>query len=160
MANPSITNRGSVSAPILEDGFSTLITLANAPSIAFKEKSVTPPGVEGGDPIDTSTMHSVTWRNKAPRSLKEMTDASATVSYDPAVYDDIIDQVNVQQAITITYPDGTQMALWGFLRNFSPGELSEGDQPTAEVTFVFTMYDPENCIEAGMTLTVGTGTCR
>ncbi len=40
----------------LDDGYQTLIEFAENPAIKLWEKSVTPPGIDGGDAIDTTTM--------------------------------------------------------------------------------------------------------
>ncbi len=42
--------------------------------------------------------------------------------------------INVNQVITVTFPDGDTLQFWGWLQTFTPGEMVEGEQPTAEVT--------------------------
>lgn len=118
----------------IDDGFSTTIGFAGAPSIKFWEKEVTPPGVSGGGAVDTTTMRNEEWRTMSPKQLKTLSPAKLTVAYDPAVYTDIVAQVNVNQLITITFPDGSTLAFWGWLDEFTPGKNAEGEQPTAEVT--------------------------
>lgn len=118
----------------IDDGHSTLVGFAGAPTIKLWEKEVTPPGVSGGGPTDTTTMRNEEWRTQSPKKLKTLTESSLVVAYDPAVYNDIVDQVNVNQLITITFPDGDTLAFWGWLDEFQPNALVEGEQPTAEVT--------------------------
>lgn len=118
----------------MDDGFSTIITFANAPSIKLWEKEVTPPGVEGGGPTETSTMRNTEWRTQSPKKLKTLAQSSFTAAYDPAVYEEIEAQVNVNQEITITFPDGETLSFWGWLDQFSPNANNEGEQPTANVT--------------------------
>lgn len=122
--------------PLLKDGFSTTITFSEAPAVKMEEKSVTPPGVDGGGENDTSTMRNTAWRTRQPRSLKTATEMSFEAAYDPAVYDDIISMVNVNQQITVNWPDGSTLTFWGWLNTFEPGELVEGEQPTASVTII------------------------
>lgn len=120
----------------LDDGHSTRVSFADYPSVAFYEKTVTPPGVDGGGENDTTTMLNTTWRTKAPKQLKTLTEASLTVAYDPAVYTTIVSMVNVNQLITVTFSDGSTVAFWGWLNTFTPNEITEGEQPTAEVTLI------------------------
>lgn len=116
-----------------QDGFSTTISLAQG-AVKMKVISLTPPGIESGDRIPQTTMDNTAWRTFAPPSLKEMTEGSMTVAYDIEAYNDAVSQVGVNQAITITFPDGSTLVFWGYLRTFQPSELSENERPTATVT--------------------------
>lgn len=120
----------------LDDGHATLITFANIPTIRVYEKEVTPPGASGGGENDTTTMRNNTWRTRAPKKLKTLSPASFTVAYDPQVYQDIADQLNKNQAITISFPDGSSLTFWGWIDEFTPGAIVEGEQPTADMTII------------------------
>jgi len=120
----------------LDDGFPTLIEFAEDSAVSFWEKEVTPPGMDGGGENDTSTMRNTTWRTKAPKGLVSLTEASLTAAYDPEVYDSVVAMVNVNQLITITFSDGATLAFWGWLNEFTPGAVVEGEQPTADVTII------------------------
>lgn len=148
MGAPSATTRQSPAGIKLDDGFSSKITFACDPDISFWEKSVTPPGIEGGDPVDTTTMHNSTWRTMAPRALRTMEAASASAAYDPAVYDQIVAIVNVETVITITFPDGSTLAFWGYLKTFTPGELVEGTQPECTLSIQPTNQDVQGVEQA------------
>lgn len=128
----------------INDGFATTITLSTPVSVKFKEKTLTPPGVSGGGENDITTMKNTTWRTRAPKKLKTLTDMSLSVTYDPAVYDDIIAAVNVNQLITITFPDAATLKFWGWLDEFSPGDLQEGEQGEGEISLI-----PSNADTAG-----------
>jgi len=117
----------------VRDGFKTLVTFANYPSVRFQEKTVTPPGMDGGGPNDTTTMRNTKYRTKQPKKLISMTNMSLNVVYDPLVYNDIVLMVNTLQLITVTFADGTTNTFWGWLDKFTPGEAKEGEQPTADV---------------------------
>lgn len=118
---------------LLDDGFSTKIAFAADPDVSFWEKTVQPPGVDGGDAIEVTTMHNVTWRTMGTRSLKTLTDAATTVAYDPAVFTQIVALINVNGWITVHFPDGSTLDFIGFLRSFEPSDNSEGEQPEATV---------------------------
>lgn len=139
--NPSPTSRSTPVGDPIGDGFSTKITIGSDADISFWEKTVTPPGVDGGDAVETTTMHNTTWRTMRARQLKTLTEVSATVAYDAAVYDQIVLQVNNETTITVAFPNGDTLAFYGYLRSFIPGEISEGSQPEAEIVIQPTQWD-------------------
>jgi hypothetical protein len=120
----------------LDDGYQTLISFAADTTVKFWEKTVTPPGVDGGGEIDTTVMANTAYRTRCPKSLITMSNASLTVAYDPATYDEILALVNINTLITITFPDGSKLAFYGWLNSFTPGECQEGEQPTAEIEII------------------------
>ena len=118
----------------LDDGFSTIITLANIPSVKIYEKEVTPPGLTGGGPIDTTTMRNDSWRTMSPKSLKSMTALTAVVAFATEAIPVIQEQININQVITVTFPDNSSLAFYGWVDEFTLGKFSEGEQPTATLT--------------------------
>lgn len=118
----------------LTDGHPTLIGFELAPSIKFKPKTVKPPGWDGGGPNNTTTMLNNSLETQQPKKLKKMTNSTASCAYDPQVLDDIRNIVNVLQLITVTFPDGSTWAFYGWLDKFEPGVHRGGEQPTADVT--------------------------
>lgn len=158
MAAPTPTTRSTPVGIKLDDGFSSKITFAADPDISFWEKTLQPPGVDGGDAVETTTMHNVTYRTMGPRQLKTLTNSSSVVAYDPAVLTQIIALINVRTTITVTFPDGSTWAYYGFLKSFEPSDLQEGEQPEATVEIVPTNFDPTNKVEAGPALASVAGT--
>lgn len=136
-------------ASLLRDGFRSLITIANHSDIAFWEKTVKPPGLDGGDAIEETTMHNLVFRTKAPRALKTVTDLTTTVAYDPAVYQEISRIINVPVVFTVNFSDTSLLAFWGYLQKFEPSDMKEGEQPEATITIVSTNTDGEFEIVAG-----------
>jgi hypothetical protein len=130
------TARNTPNGIKLGDGYQTLIAFAENPSVAFWEKNVKPPGLDGGDPVDTTTMHNQTYRTGAPRHLRTLTAAQSAVAYDPAVLEEINSLLNVNGWITIHYPDGSTYDFVGYLKQFEPAALQEGTQPEATVTII------------------------
>ena len=120
----------------LKDGYQTLISFTDDTSVVFYEKDVTPPGVSGGGEIDITNMRNSTWRTKAPKSLVSLEPASLVVHYDPAAYVEIIAMLNSNQLITITFPDASTIAFWGWIDAFTPSSLTEGEAPTADLTII------------------------
>jgi len=129
--------------PRLKDGFKTVINIGGT---NIFEMEVQPPGLEGGDAIETTTMRNVSRRTKAARQLIEMTNGSLTVAYDPASYSSLKSQINNNQELTVTFPDLSTLQFWGYLKNFIPNPLVEGEMPTAECEIVGTLSD-NDCVE-------------
>lgn len=120
----------------LRDGHATRIYFDLAPTVQFWEKSVTPPGLDGGGENDTTTMHNVRWRTRQPKKLITLTEVSASCAYDPAVYDSILNIINVNQWITVEFSDGSTVSFYGWLNQFTPNDISEGEQPTADIQII------------------------
>lgn len=158
MAAPTPTARGTPNGRRIDDGFRTLVTFARAPNIALWEKTVTPPGFDGGEKVETTTMHNVRYRTSAPRYLITLTDSEFTAAYDPKVYNDILAIVNQKDTITHRFPDGSTLAYFGFLQTFEPQECEEGTQPEATCMICPTNVDPATGDEASPVLTEVTGT--
>lgn len=131
----------------LKDGYQTLVVCALNPAIEFWEKQITPPGIDGGDEIDQTTMLNDEWRTRAPRSLKTLTNCEVTAAYDPVLYTSILAIINRETTWTVIFPDGSTLAFFGFLRNFDPQEVTEGEQPEASITIVPTNFDPVGKVE-------------
>lgn len=124
---------------IINDGHPTKISFsasASGVTLFMKEKEVTPPGISMGGENDTTTMHNVTWRTKAPKQLKTLTPASFSAAYDPEIYTELLDLIGVNQLITITFANSSTVAFWGWLDEFTPGNVVEGEQPVADVTII------------------------
>ncbi len=158
MAAPSAVARQTPGGLMLEDGHSTKITVNADPDIEFFEKTVKPPGINGGDPIEVTTMHNVTWRTMAPRQLKTLTAITTQAGWDPILYTRILAQTNVEGAFTIRFPDGSTLAFYGILNNFEPGEHSEGNYPVATITITPTNRDPTTGAEEAPVLVNVPGT--
>lgn len=152
------TTRSTPSGIKMDDGHSTKIAFARDPDIEFWEKTVQPPGVDGGDAIDTTTMHNVRWRTMAPRQLITLTEMQTTVAYDPVLYTSILNLINEEGGVTVHFPDGTQVSFFGYLKSFEPSENSEGEQPEATVTIVPTNQDPTTGAEVDPLVTAVAGT--
>lgn len=132
---------------IQEDGFSTTISFSAGGSgieVFMEEKTVAPPGISGGGANDVTTMRNTAWRTNAPKQLKTLTNSTITVAWDPAIYDEILAILIVNQLLTITFPDGATVDFWGWLDEFTPGDQEEGEQPTADIVII-----PSNRNEAG-----------
>ena len=158
MAAPSATARSTPGGIKLDDGFSTKLTIAADVDISFWEKTVQPPGIDGGDAIETSTMHNTTWRTMSPRALRTLTPLSVTAAYDPAVFSQLVSVTNLETTITVTFPDGSTLAFYGYVQNTEPSDNTEGEQPELTVTIQPTNQDPSTGSEEAPVLVEVAGT--
>lgn len=130
----------------LDNGFATTIAFADFPTVLFYEKSVTPSGYDGGGAIDTTTMRNTAWRTMAPKRLKTATEIKLTAAYDTDVMDpdEVESMINVNQLMTITFPNGAERDVWGYVNKVDFGELkSDEEQPTINVEIIVTNQDDE-----------------
>jgi hypothetical protein len=149
MTAPAPTARVAPTGAKMRDGFSTKITLAVDTNIEFWEKEVTPPGIEGGEPINQGDMYNVAWELKIPQALKDMTEMAVTANYDPLCITSAAAAVNVMTTVTVKFPAGDTLAFYGYLRSFKPNPIKKGEQPTAAIVIVPTNFDPTAGAEAG-----------
>jgi hypothetical protein len=158
MAAPTPTTRQAPAGRLLENGFRSLITLSRDPDIEFYERSVGMPGLDGGPPIDITTMHNVRWKTKSPQALIEGPDVVVSGGYDPVLFSRMLEQINIRQTITHTFPDGSTYCYFGFVQRFTPSAMNNGEFPMAEMGIVQTNWDPTNDVEADPVLAEVAGT--
>jgi hypothetical protein len=121
---------------VIKDGFSTTISFADDPTISVEEKGVTPPGIVAGGEIDATTMRNTAYRTKFPKQLKSLSDAGANVAYHPETLVEFLAMVGSNQEITITFSDASTYVFWGWIDEFTPGEIVEGQQPMAVIKII------------------------
>lgn len=158
MTAPATTARTAPAGIKVDDGYQTLVAFAADADVSFWEKTLQPPGLDGGDPVETTTMHNTTWRTFGPRALITTTECSVVAAYDPDVYNQIIAILNVRGAITVHFPDGSTLDFYGYLRTFDPQSCEEGAQPEANIVIQPTNYDPVAFEEEAPVLTSAPGT--
>ncbi len=158
MAAPQTTARAAPAGARLPDGYQTLYAFERAPTLSVWEKSVKPPGIDGGDAIDITTMHNLDFRTMAARALKTLTQSTFKGAYDPNAINQLMELINASGSITVHYPDGSTLSFFGFLKSVEFDDLVEGTMPEGTFTVVPTNYDPVNHVEAAPVLTSVSGT--
>lgn len=157
-AAPVATVRGTPGGLKLKDGFSTKITFARLPTIEFWEKTVQGPGYDGLEKIDQSTMHNLKFRTYAPRSLITVTDTTIKCAYDPILFStaagDVQNSINQADTITETFPDGSTLAYFGFMKSFIPDAHEEGKQPEGTLVISCTNVDSTGVEQAPVLVNV------
>jgi hypothetical protein len=93
-----------------------------------------------------------------PRRLKTLTEFEMTAAYDPSLFTAALALINVKTTVTVTFPDGSTLAFYGFLQKIEFSELVEGEQPECTITVVPTNQDPTTGAEEAAVLTSVAGT--
>lgn len=160
MAAPTATARQTPTPTKIriDEGFSIKITFASQPALAVHEKMVTPSGWSAGGGIDVTSQFNLEVFTKRARRLKEQTPVTYKAAYSPDELDVIRGLIGFEDTITETFPDGTTLAYYGFLDEFTPDQFEIGKQPEATMKVVPTNWDKVNHVEAGPVLTVVSGT--
>jgi hypothetical protein len=140
---------------IMKDGFSTIIVVgAGVGGVLFKEKRVKPSGLDRGGKIDITNMRSNKRRTSWTKSLVTETDITAVVEWDPLYYNEIVALMEFDGPVpvTIEFPKGEIQDTWGSLDKFDPGEIVEGEQPTATITICVHSLDDNDIERPGVVL--------
>lgn len=136
---------------MLKTGHKTIISIGGT---NFEEIDIGVPGINAGGGIDTTTQRNTLWRTMAPKELVTLDEIALTVAYDATKLGDIYALAGVNTLLTITTPDATAIAFWGFVNTFKPNPLQEGQRPTAAMTIVPTMTDDDG-VETAPVVTPG-----
>lgn len=160
MAAPTATAPTKPSGEFLERGYRTAAHIAALPGINLFCKSLKPPGLDGGDPIDTTTQWNDKWRTMVPEALITLTAMTFKAAYDPDIYDEgeLEDLINIETTITLLMPDTSKVAFYGFVQKWDPDEMQEKEQPTGTLTIQPTNQDPDDQSEEPPVYVAPTGT--
>lgn len=121
----------------LPDGFQTFIIFALLPGVLFKEKEVKPPAMQAGGAIDVTTMRNNTVRTRWHKSLTTLSEMNVVVSYDTSVYTQIYASLLQRNGlISVNFPDNSLLTFQGWLDEFTPNQLKEGDFPLADAKII------------------------
>ena len=158
MAAPGVTARITPTGFKMPDGYQTTYAFALNPAVQVWEQIVTPASQDGGEAIDTTTMFSAKYRTKDHQSLVDIMDAEVEAMYDPIMWIELLNMLNITQAITEHYPNHATLAYWGFLRKVQKMPMEIGKPPKCKLTITVSNWDPINFVEAGPVFTDSSGT--
>jgi len=101
--------------PINATGMSLVIG-----SVTFCPKSMTVPGYEMNDMLDTTTLCNVEYFTGMAPTLKRVNDLTFTCNFEPADLSAITAELGVEQTIAITFTDSgtTTWTAWGYLHSY------------------------------------------
>lgn len=155
MGTPATTAPGTPEGLKMDDGFAACISFALAPNFSVWEIETQPPGLDGGDEIDTTTHRNKKARTSAPRKLISVGETTHTVRFNKKSYEQAKGTlINKNGAITEWYPDGvptstesglglgSSCSYFGYLKQFDIKPFKEGEPPEADITIVVTNTDP------------------
>lgn len=157
MAAPSATTRQTPTGYKMPEGYSAKITFASAPALQLWERDVKPPGLDGGEPIDTTTQHNNEWITMAFRSLKKLDMQNVVCAYDIDAWETIRGLVNRDDTITIRYPNGATLAFYGGCYKADFAELKIGEFPLVTLSIAATNEDSDG-VEQSPVFTPAAGT--
>lgn len=140
------------------NGYQALLTFENDHDANYFEIAVGVPGLDSGDPVDTTTQLNETYRTTTPRALVGLTSFQVTAAYAALGYSNLLSLLGINQNITVFFADGSSISFWGFLQTVEFDPQENGTMPTLTLTITPTNFDPDNCVEAGPLLT-DAGTC-
>lgn len=158
MSAPTLVVRSTPAKARLRDGYQALVAMSVAPDLSFYEEAVGMPGVEGGEPINTTTQWNTLYRTMAARALQTLTPFTVTGAFHSDILIDLADVVNVEGSISVHFPDNGAITFYGYLQNFQGPQMVEGTMPVGTVTFVPTNTDPVTGTEQGPIYTANAGT--
>lgn len=110
-------------------------------NLYFREKELTPPGIDMGEMNDVTNMSNTAWRTFAFKKLKTLMETNMVCHYDPAFLSEVLSMMGVNQQMTLIFPDNSYWTFYGGLRSFVPNAHVEGEPPTASVTIGVTNHD-------------------
>jgi len=128
----------------------TRIFFASTPILWFEEKSITPPAIDGGEPIDTTVDVAGTQRVSlsAPRAKVKMgTTVNLVVAYDPRVFNyhnELNRAIGLNQYISCQFPDTSELKFLGWLQTFTANAMQEGEQPEANISIIISNFNLDN----------------
>jgi hypothetical protein len=162
MAAPSTTAITTPDGKPLQDTYQAVLVFAKDPNISLWIKSVKPPSLSNGDPVNLTNMHNTQVRTFGPRALVTVGPVTFVASYDPDVYDEAlaIMGANSNDSCTMHFPDGSTLDFYGYLQELDPQEIAEdsSDQPVANCTVQVTNWDSTNDVEEVPVMTEVAGT--
>jgi hypothetical protein len=123
-----------------DEGYQSLITFSADPNLTFWETVVGAPGVDGGDPVPTTTMHNQDVHTLSPRKLKRMTPFQVQGKFNADTIDEVYALINDRDGwVTIQWPDKSQFSFPGYLKSFQPAQAQEGNPFEGTIEVVPTM---------------------
>lgn len=162
MAAPTVSARVIPTGFKMPEGYPTTIAFAKNTALQFWEVTTQPPGLDGGEPVNNTTMLNSVWRTMRARRLKTLTPIKVTAAYDPDVLDGSINKIqgliNNEGSVTVIFPTTDSISFYGYLQKSEPAENKDGEMPLLTITVVPTNWDPVNNVEAGPVFTNASGT--
>ena len=107
------------------------------------------PGVDGGEPIDVTTLCNTAWITKQAPKLKEVPNWTASLLYIASEYDNIIALINVNSVCVITVPTVATITFYGYIKSFIPQQTGKGAVASANAEFVVSCVKTTDSAETG-----------
>ncbi len=143
--------------PFEPTGTTVVITPTGGSAFTMEYITITPPGWDGGEAIDTTTLGNVKYRTKMAPTLIDIGAMSFTAEMDPAKIHDA--PINLPGVIVITIPDIGTWTLQGYLKSITGDQMQVGERATCSGEIVITNTGSDGATETGPSWS-STGTRR
>jgi hypothetical protein len=143
----------------LPRGFSSLLIFNRLPTARFYCQKIKPSKIDGGAPIQQSTMLNLTVHTFLPQALIKHDDETVTATYDPTLKSQILASlVNQNGSVTHFDSDGSYEDFYGFMYEMDFGELEIGTLPLCTFKVCKSNWDSVNHLEVAPVYTNVSGT--
>jgi hypothetical protein len=123
-----------------DEGYQSLLTFSLDPDLSFWETVVGAPGIDGGDPVPTTTMHNTMFHTVSPRKLKRMTPFQVQGKFSSGTPEQVNALINARDGwVTVKWPDETQFSFPAYLKSWQPAQAQEGNPLEGTLEIVPTM---------------------
>lgn len=129
----TITARTAPTGIPMINGFKTTIAFAANAAVKFWEETVAPPGFDGGEKVEMTSMLNISDRTYAAQVLKTLTDTNITAFWVPALYTDIVALINTNGWITVHLPDLSNIRFVGYLQSAIPQAHTNNSPPKIDI---------------------------
>lgn len=122
-------------APLLTDGFKTLITITGITAV-FEEIELSAPELDAGGEIDQTTMRNTRWRTRVGKQLITLGSFTVKVKFAAYAYKQLQDILGTNRHVVVTFPCGSTMTFYAIVNKWTPGDFKEGDRPEGTIEFI------------------------
>lgn len=131
----STQTRGTPSGTMMHKPLGIKVAIEDNLTLEVKEKNVTPPGFNLGDPYNTTTHHNTKRMSREPKTLYDRKPLVFTCTYDATALNTLFGLKGTKKWVTITYPDGVTEDDYGWVNRAEPAGMAAegGDPPELEV---------------------------
>ncbi len=107
------------------EGLGTTLTIGSA---SLDYITLSGMGLDGGEPIDCTTLSNSEVRTSLPQTLYSIPNLSFTATFEPTEFDLLVSEINENKALTLDYDGTGQIVFWGYLKSFTPEQGAVGER--------------------------------
>lgn len=135
--------------PFEPSGTVVTITPDGGTDFVMEYITITPPGWDGGDAIDTTTLSNITYKTKMAAKLIDIGNMSFTAELDPTKIHAA--PINSPATIEVDIPEVGVWTFRGHLKSITPNELTVGERATCSGEIIITNTLADGATESAPT---------